>query len=188
MNTCEVLDCGTIVYKKDGLRHREDGPAVIWSDGTSFWYINDLLHREEGPAIRYFNEAQHWFINGKKHREGGPAVEYKDGETEWYKDGILHREDGPAIDGNEVKEWWVNGIRHRIDGPAIVYGQDIGGPNEYWINNVYCDHNKYIKTIYLVKKAHKKLINILRTKISNACYDTELMCKDVSILISKYVY
>lgn len=25
-----------------GLRHRDDGPAVIWPDGSCFWYTNDV--------------------------------------------------------------------------------------------------------------------------------------------------
>ena len=27
-------------YNKDGKRHRTDGPARIWADGSKEWYIN----------------------------------------------------------------------------------------------------------------------------------------------------
>jgi len=37
-------------YNKDGQLHREGGPAVIWKNGSEFWYKNNLLHREDGPA------------------------------------------------------------------------------------------------------------------------------------------
>ena len=45
---------GTIYYKnKKGQYHREDGPAVLYSNGTKVWSINGLIHREDGPAIEY---------------------------------------------------------------------------------------------------------------------------------------
>jgi hypothetical protein len=27
-------------YNHIGQRHKEDGPAVIWSNGNTYWYIN----------------------------------------------------------------------------------------------------------------------------------------------------
>lgn len=30
--------------------HRLGGPAAIWRDGREAWYRNGLLHREDGPA------------------------------------------------------------------------------------------------------------------------------------------
>jgi hypothetical protein len=30
-------------YRKKGLYHREDGPALKYSDGTSFWYVEGKL-------------------------------------------------------------------------------------------------------------------------------------------------
>ena len=44
---------GTIKWYKNGLLHREDGPAIEWADGGKEWYINDKLHREDGPAVEY---------------------------------------------------------------------------------------------------------------------------------------
>jgi hypothetical protein len=45
------------------------------------------IHREDGPAIDYTNGYKAWNINGKLHREDGPAVEDTDGYTEWWIDG-----------------------------------------------------------------------------------------------------
>ena len=77
--------------------------------GNKFWYLNDKLHREDGPAVEYTNGIKEWWLNGKYHREDGPALEYANGDKFWYLNGKWHREDGPAIewvDGD--KEWSLN--------------------------------------------------------------------------------
>ena len=50
--------------KKMTILHREDGPAIEWSDGTKFWCINGKYHREDGPAIEWANGSKEWYING----------------------------------------------------------------------------------------------------------------------------
>jgi hypothetical protein len=66
-----------------GQRHRLDGPAIEWKDGTKLWYINNKYHREDGPAIEWMSGTKKWYINGLCHREDGPAVEWCDGTKEW---------------------------------------------------------------------------------------------------------
>jgi hypothetical protein len=39
---------GTICWLRGGQLHREDGPAVIHTNGDYSWYFNGLMHRE-GP-------------------------------------------------------------------------------------------------------------------------------------------
>jgi hypothetical protein len=57
-------------YKNDkGELHREDGPAIIWTDGSQFWYINGQLHREDGPAVIYADGMQFWFLDGMQYTE-----------------------------------------------------------------------------------------------------------------------
>jgi hypothetical protein len=76
------------------------------------WFLNGKRHREDGPAVEYTNGHKQWRRNGNLHREDGPAVEYADGSKRWYLNGNLHREDGPAIEcANGSKEWWRNGKR-----------------------------------------------------------------------------
>lgn len=60
--------------------------------GNKFFYNTaQLLHREDGPAIEYTNGTKCWYRNGLCHREDGPAVEYPDGSCNWYLDGVpLH--------------------------------------------------------------------------------------------------
>jgi hypothetical protein len=83
-----------------GRFHREDGPALGYSDGTEMWYIHGVLHRNDGPAVvsvlsdGYTNNdsiersrnvcyTREWFVDGKRHRTDGPAIE-RDGWTNDY--------------------------------------------------------------------------------------------------------
>lgn len=49
-----------------GKRHREYGPAVIFSDGKKeFWYENSI-HNDYGPAIIYPDgRKENWYYNNK---------------------------------------------------------------------------------------------------------------------------
>ena len=63
----EVDTCGTRrYYNAAGQKHREHGPAVIWSDGSKFWYQNGLPHRTDGPAIELGDCIKEWYINGEE--------------------------------------------------------------------------------------------------------------------------
>ena len=100
------------LHFKDGLLHREDGPAIEWTDGTKHWYRNGQLHRENGPAVEWANGTKEWYRNGQLHRKDGPAVEWTNGKKYWYRNGEFHREDGPAIEwADGDKEWYHNGTR-----------------------------------------------------------------------------
>lgn len=96
------------------------GAAVVGmtvsKNKTKIWR-NDAkeLHREDGPAIEYSDGAQEWWLNGQLHRKGGPAISRKHMQA-WYVNGLLHREDGPAIEhidfhGSGPKaEYWLCGV------------------------------------------------------------------------------
>jgi hypothetical protein len=63
----------------------------IDEDGNKYWHINRLYyHREDGPAIEYTNGGKHWYFNGKEHRIDGPAVIYADGDKYWYLNGMCY--------------------------------------------------------------------------------------------------
>ena len=92
----ETLGKGRVEYFINGMRHREDGPAVIGYEkfGNVKYYKNDNLHNENGPAK----------VFTRYHNDGSKLV-----DEEWYIDNIRHREDGPASvetlfdkDGNEI--------------------------------------------------------------------------------------
>jgi hypothetical protein len=78
---------------------------VEGADGAKEWHQNGIRHRDDGPAVEGLNGYQEWWAHGQLHREDGPAIEGgADGYTAWYQHGELHREDGPAVanmDGSE---------------------------------------------------------------------------------------
>ena len=90
-----VYSDGAEFWYKDGLRHRDDGPAITWTTGSQFWYQNDWLHRTDGPAAIYASGTRRWFRRGLLHRIGGPAVVYADGEKQWFVDGQYIRSESP---------------------------------------------------------------------------------------------
>jgi len=52
--------------KEMTIRHREDGPAVEWDDGSKSWYLNDKYHREDGPAFEGPRGSKYWYLNGER--------------------------------------------------------------------------------------------------------------------------
>ena len=71
---------------------------VIEEDGTVLYYKNDLLHREDGPALVTQDKTQVWYKNGEVHSyDNQPAIVSVDGFKSWYDTGIRHRSDGPAV-------------------------------------------------------------------------------------------
>ena len=75
-------------YNSAGKWHRENGPAIVWSNGTKIWYQNGLRHRTDGAAIERFDGSKEWYQNGHLHRTGGAAIEYADGDKWWYINGV----------------------------------------------------------------------------------------------------
>ena len=78
---------------EDGFLHCDDGPAVIYDDGTEEWYKHGVPHRIGGPA--YISSTL----------------------KVWFNDGLIHNEDGPASEweqeGKIIKLWNLNGIHFK---------------------------------------------------------------------------
>ena len=56
--------------------------------GNKIWRNeNGELHREDGPAIEYTDSSKEWWIDGKRHRSDGAAIEYGNGYRSWYYHG-----------------------------------------------------------------------------------------------------
>lgn len=54
---CDVFN--TIVYFQNRKFHRENGPAIEWTNGTKFWYIKGIeccLEKEYRKKIKKLNE------------------------------------------------------------------------------------------------------------------------------------
>ena len=79
------------ILNSDTRLHREDGPAIVFPDGSQEWYRNGDLHREDGPAVINPDGEQYWYRNGKCHRDDGPARIWPDGRQEWYRNGARIR-------------------------------------------------------------------------------------------------
>jgi len=62
----EMTSIGNKIWILNGEYHREDGPAIEYTDGTKCWYIHGEYHREDGPALEYPDGRKYWFFNGKK--------------------------------------------------------------------------------------------------------------------------
>ena len=109
-----VDDASTTRWFKDAkctIRHRENGPAIEYSNGDRVWYQNGLLHRIDGPAIEGMSRHKEWWQNGQLHRTDGPAIINRRRDKYWYQYNRLHRIDGPAIVWDDGDEWWyINGV------------------------------------------------------------------------------
>jgi len=114
------------------LQYKNDLPLIICNVEEQLWYQNGLKHRDNNPAVIRVNGIQVWYQYGKTHRTDGPALIYADGSTEWWIEGMRHRIDGPAIinmHGRQV--WYKNGKKHRDDGPAIIESNG----DQFWFKN-----------------------------------------------------
>jgi hypothetical protein len=99
------------------------------SIGTREWYLGYKLHREDGPAVEYTNGDCEWWVNGKIHRVDGPAIEKANGTREWYLDGKRHRIDGPAIERGNTRIWYLNGSIQRVEsGESPIEREDFEYP------------------------------------------------------------
>lgn len=91
-NGWEITKDGRKLHYKDGLLHREDGPAVIYPSGDVYFYQNGVLHREGKPCSVLTDGSRVWCLYGIPYREdGGPVVVSKDGKKLWYSetDGLV---------------------------------------------------------------------------------------------------
>jgi hypothetical protein len=69
MSSIKIEHSDRIVYKNEqGKYHRLDGPAREFKDGYKEWYINGIRHREDGPAIEW-NFFKRWYLNNKIYTE-----------------------------------------------------------------------------------------------------------------------
>ena len=146
---------GTKIWKlPGGTTHREDGPAVIYTDGAEEWYQKGYNHRLDGPACTWPDGTEYWYKNDQWHREGGPARTMPVGSSkdlEYWNSGKVHRIDGPAIiKASGDKYWYIDGKMHNENGPAV---KRTDGSKEYWLNgNELKDKKAYIRELNLIKE------------------------------------
>jgi hypothetical protein len=92
--------------------HRTDGPALIYPDGETRYYVAGKLSRTDGPAlIKNAGQHQEWWYQGRQHRLSGPAYISDDYES-WFRDHKLHCVTGAAVrfrNGIDQDQWWIQG-------------------------------------------------------------------------------
>jgi hypothetical protein len=69
------------------------GNKHYFSDNYDSFIRMPIYHREDGPAVEFTNGDKYWYINGKLHREDGPAMEFNDGRKGWYIKGESYTEE-----------------------------------------------------------------------------------------------
>jgi hypothetical protein len=110
--TVETDEYGTIwYYNADDQLHNPNGPAVSYSDGDKYHYINGELHNPNGPALIWENgQHKEYYIKGQRHNPNGPAIIRPDGSKSHYINGQLHNPNGPAVIGSDGGKWhYING-------------------------------------------------------------------------------
>lgn len=50
---------------ENGKLHREDGPAIEFKSGVSWWLQKGKIHRDNGPAILDKKEIMEYWLNGE---------------------------------------------------------------------------------------------------------------------------
>ena len=128
-----------------GVRHRENGPAVIlesifgarteeyWTNGHRTYSITVESSTTTG---RYRDRRSECFYNDQGlHRDNGPAAISVDNERkqhceEYWQNGKLHRDDGPAIIETYAETvhtfpvyrelYYTHGVLGRLNGPTIL--------------------------------------------------------------------
>lgn len=78
------LQSWSIHYYDDQMRHHnEHGPAINHNNRTKMWFVNGIRHREDGPAVRS-SVGEIWYRNGLIHRIDGPAQTHFENQTKQY--------------------------------------------------------------------------------------------------------
>lgn len=104
---------GHVFRHVNGKLHSEnDAPAVIYADGTQWWYREGKIHRDGGPAVRLANGVEEWWQDNQRHRDGAPAVIYPATPV-------------VAASLRGVKQWWTRGklVKEEIPPQVARYRQ-----------------------------------------------------------------
>lgn len=93
METGKVRDDTPGFRRLGASRHRDfrDPRPIdckVWVDGE-----DTHLHRDpdDGPAVMYDDGSKSWVVRGDRHREDGPAFEGRDSMRIWYAHGTIER-------------------------------------------------------------------------------------------------
>jgi len=225
----------TVKFYWRGIQHSTD-PAEIKKSGTKVYYLYGLKHRDNGPAIvDKLKRSEYWYNHGLLHREdGGPAriiYKFHDKNTMnicWYKYGVIHRLEGPGyLSWNSkvkqyiYKAWYKNGQFHRSikdgqsEGPALEmlyldytssFVEDTykvwfengkcsrwNGPaiegliNKWYINDVEYEEDEYKKILSRVVSVCYRFKKPIRKRLAQVIYESTCYNKMGKLAICKDV-
>ena len=57
---------GDIFYLNNGILENLDGPAIEYCSGNKCWMFDGKIHRENGPAILKSNGIKEYWLNGER--------------------------------------------------------------------------------------------------------------------------
>lgn len=77
----------------NGDLHCNDGPAMISSNSSVYYYVNGKQHRVDGPATIDSQGNMFWMFYDQQHREDGPAAILNDGTVGYYLHDICYSKD-----------------------------------------------------------------------------------------------
>ena len=80
--------CLRLMKKYQNKNFRNGNVSIEITTSSIMICMNGVLHRDDGPAVIFSNGSKAWYKNGERHREDGPAVIYSDGSKVWYKNGV----------------------------------------------------------------------------------------------------
>ena len=80
-----------------------NGCLINKNNNNTAWFKNGVYHRENGPALEYIDGHKKWCLNGEYHRTNGPAIEYPDGSKEWYLNGTQLTEQEHRLKVRHIK-------------------------------------------------------------------------------------
>ena len=88
----------------------------VWPNRSEEWYLNGKRHREDGHACEYADGSKMWFLNGKRHREDGPACEWSNGDKEWFLNGkqLTEKEHQDQTQGCTNKVIEIDGKKYKL--------------------------------------------------------------------------
>lgn len=107
-----------IFFDKNGLMHKENGPAVELEDGTRKFYCHGRLHNLNNPALERSDGSCFYYVHGRLHRDNNlPAVELANGDCMYCQNGLLHRDGNlPAVELTDgTRKWYKDGQLDRVE-------------------------------------------------------------------------
>lgn len=134
---------GIVYYNTDLQKHREDGPAMELPDGQ-IWYKNGLIHREDGPA--WIENGQSKYYLNDKHLKKSDFESLLKTKDELTKDELLDLLSGILDESGEheikyqekSKKWIINIFQNKSENIYI----HLSSINDMLIErgwNLYCN-------------------------------------------------